>query len=49
MVSTARLIVPLTDSEAPHLILQGRAFRAEAFDGNIINFALMQSLCLVVL
>src|SRR5271165_688450 len=26
-----RLIVPLTDSEAPHLILHGRTFKTEAF------------------
>ncbi len=31
-----RLRVPLTDSGAPHLILQRRAFKAEAFGGNII-------------
>ena len=32
-----RLIVPLTDSEAPHLILQGRTFKTEAFGRSAVT------------
>ena|ERR1017187_1564365 len=37
IVSTERLIVPLTDSEAPHLILQGRTFKTEAFGSSAMT------------
>src|SRR5208282_689367 len=37
IVSTVRLIVPLTDPEAPHLVLQGGTFKAEAFGRSAVT------------
>src|SRR5208282_995055 len=37
MVSTVRSIVPLTDTEAPHLILQGCTFQSETFGRSAVT------------
>ena len=37
IVSRVRVIVPLSDPEAPHLVLQGGTFKAEAFGRSAVT------------